>query len=103
MNEILQKIRNAVDGNKTYITAVIGILTALVAWSGGELTDWQAITAVWIALQIIFIRSGNKKDVANQLGSINMDAANEIYNDGFDVGYGVGYEYGDEDARYEDE
>lgn len=103
MSEILQRIRDAVSGKKTYITAVIGILTAALAWAAGELTDWQTITAVWVAIQIIFVRSGNKKDVANQLGSINLQAVSEIYDDGFSVGFTDGYEQGDEDARYEDE
>ena len=66
MLSILQKIRDAVDGYKTYITAVIGILTAVLAWNAGELTNWETLTAIWVAVQIIFIRSGNKQDVKNQ-------------------------------------
>ena len=110
MGAFLQKIRDAVDGKKTIITAVIGILTAALAWAGGELTDWQAITAVWLALQIIFIRTGNKKDVANRVDVVNVEAFRDAYDAGaedaeshYETGFYDGYEQGDENARYEDE
>lgn len=107
MSEILQKIRDAVAGKKTYLTAVIGILTALVAWGGGELTDWQAITAVWVALQVIFVRAGSKNDgtdAADKAYSLGFQDAEEITGaEQYWSGFSAGYEQGDEDARYEDE
>lgn len=107
MFDFLQKIKDAVDGKKTIITAIIGILTAALAWAAGELTDWQVITAIWVAVQIIFIRTGNKKDVEKRIDSVNVHAALSYYregeSDGGDVAYGQGYEDGYDNGYYEDE
>lgn len=122
MAAILQRIRDAVSGKKTILTAVIGILTAALAWAGGELTDWQAITAVWVAVQVIFIRTGSKKDVESRINILNTTAvdeayvmgytsAQESYSNGFESGfnkmataehsYKEGYECGYDDGYYE--
>ena len=82
MFEFLQKIRDAVDGKKTIITAVIGILTAALAWAAGELTDVAFLGAVWVALQIIFVRAGNKKDVANRVDVVNVRAFRQAFEAG---------------------
>ena len=113
MSTILQKIRDAVSGKKTIITAVIGLLTAALAWSAGELTDWQALAAAWVAIQVIFIRVGNKKNaevhnrklvtnVVTEAYDLGYESGRVMSNDGYDEGFVDGYEQGDNDARYED-
>lgn len=120
---MLQTIRDFLAGKKTYITAVVGILTALIAWSGGELTDLQVIGAIWVALQVIFIRSGNKKDVQDKTNILTTRAVDEAYvlgytaaQDSYSAGYAKrdskdeyfqgftdGFNDGEDYARYEDE
>jgi len=86
---MLQKIREAIAGKKTYFTSAIGILTGLVAWSAGEITDIQMIGVVWIALQVIFVRVGSKVDA--QTVNLNLDVVNDFYDDGYAVGFEDGY------------
>ncbi len=52
------KIRDAIRGKKAYILGVAGIVTTIVAWASGEVTDVTAITAIFIAIQTMFIRAG---------------------------------------------
>lgn len=52
------KIKDAIRGKKTYILGCIAVATAIVAWAAGELTDVQFVTAIFVALQTIFIRAG---------------------------------------------
>lgn len=58
---MFEKIKGFFSGKKTYLLALAGICTAIVAWVNGELTDFQVITAVWAAIQSAFIRMGVKK------------------------------------------
>jgi hypothetical protein len=58
---MLEKIRNAVYGKKTYILSCVALVTALVAWASGELTDVQFVTAIFVALQTMFLRAGIAK------------------------------------------
>ena len=60
---MLERIRAAVSGKKTYIVGVIGIATALVAWSVNEITLVQFASAIFVALQTMFVRSGIAKTV----------------------------------------
>lgn len=58
---MLTKIKDAISGKKTYILGCVAIATTLVAWAAGEITDVQCVTAVFVALQTMFIRAGIKK------------------------------------------
>lgn len=85
MGTILQKIRDRINGYKTYIVEVISILTASLAWSGGEITDMEFLGVLWIAFSIVFLRSGNKNDVATQT-EVNVEVLADAYDRGFDAG-----------------
>jgi hypothetical protein len=54
----MTKIRDFLKGKKTYITAIIGVLGALVAWSDGQIDITGLIAAAWAAAQTCFIRAG---------------------------------------------
>lgn len=58
---MLSGIREWLNGKKAILTAVVGILTALIAWAAGEISTVILVTAVWVALEAIFIRLGVKK------------------------------------------
>ncbi len=60
---MLEKIRAAVSGKKTYIVGVIGIATALVAWSVGEVTTADFAMAIFVAFQTMFVRAGVSKTI----------------------------------------
>ena len=55
---MLKKIRNAIKGKKTYLTGCAAILVAVVAWSASEVTNVELATAIFIALQTMFVRAG---------------------------------------------
>ena len=59
----MDKIKQALAGKKTYITAAIGVLGAIVAWSGGEASLAEAGAMVWAAISAAFIRSGVTSEV----------------------------------------
>lgn len=50
-------VREFLIGKKTYITAAIGILGAVMAWSQGQIDGIGLIAMVWAALQTCFIRA----------------------------------------------
>ena len=58
---MLEKIREAISGKKTYILGCVAIATTVVAWATGEVTGVQCATAVFVALQTMFLRAGVKK------------------------------------------
>ncbi len=55
---MLNAIRDAIRGKKTYILGTIAVLTAVVAWASGELTLSQGVAAMFVAVQSMFIRAG---------------------------------------------
>ena len=57
----MTKIREFLKGKKTYITAAIGLMSAIVAWSEGQIDAVALASAVWAALQMCFIRAGIAK------------------------------------------
>ncbi len=54
----MNSIRNFLKGKKTYITAVIGLLGAVVAWADGDMSTMSLLGATWAAVQACFIRAG---------------------------------------------
>ena len=58
---MLAKIKAAIAGKKTYILGVVGIVTTVVAWASGEVSDTEALVAVFVALQTMFLRAGIAK------------------------------------------
>ena len=57
-------IRAFLKGEKTYITAAIGVLGAVVAWSEGGIDSIGLFGALWAAIQACFIRAGVEKSAA---------------------------------------
>jgi hypothetical protein len=65
----MNKVREFLKGKKTYITAVIGLLGALVAWADGQIDTVALLAAVWAAAQAVFIRAGISSAVAKAQSS----------------------------------
>jgi hypothetical protein len=59
----MNAIRDRLKGKKTYITAAIGILGAVVAWADGQMGTMGLLAAVWAAAQACFIRAGIATEV----------------------------------------
>ena len=59
----MNTIREFLKGKKTYLTAAVGVLGAVLAWSQGQLDVAGLLAAVWAAAQSCFIRAG----VANEI------------------------------------
>jgi hypothetical protein len=59
----MNKLREFLKGKKTYITAAIGLLGAVVAWADGDINTTALLAALWAAAQACFIRAG----VANEV------------------------------------
>ena len=58
---MLTAIKDAISGKKTYILGCVAVVSAVVAWAVGELTSLQCISAVFVAVQTMFVRAGIKK------------------------------------------
>ena len=58
---VLTSIREKISGYKTYIVAVIAIVTAVLAWSGDTITLTGLVGAIFAAVQTMFIRAGVAK------------------------------------------
>lgn len=58
------KIREFLKGKKAYLTALAGIITAVIAWAEGSLNNTEVITAIFGALSVVFLRSGIANDVS---------------------------------------
>jgi len=54
----MTNIRTWLQGKKTYITAAVGILTAIGMYAGGQIELTGLVAAVWAAVQTCFIRAG---------------------------------------------
>jgi len=54
----MAKIKGALSGKKTYVTALLGILAAIGGVLTGELEITQALQVGWNALLAVFIRHG---------------------------------------------
>lgn len=49
------KIQLWLQGKKTYITAVLGAIGAVMAWANGDITSQSLIIALWVALQSCWV------------------------------------------------
>ena len=58
---MLNKIKTFVLGNKTILTALIGALSSVIAWSEGAIDGTALLAALWAAGMMIFTRLGVKK------------------------------------------
>ncbi|OQB78655.1 MAG: hypothetical protein BWX88_05130 [Planctomycetes bacterium ADurb.Bin126] len=56
-------IREFLRGKKAYITAVVGLLGAVVAWADGQIDTVALLAAAWAAAQTVFIRAGIANEV----------------------------------------
>ena len=54
----MNRTREFLRGKKTYITAVIGLLGAVVAWADGQIDTVSLLAATWAAAQTVFLRAG---------------------------------------------
>jgi hypothetical protein len=64
----MNRIREFLKGKKAYLTAVIGLLGAVVAWADGQIDGVALLAAVWAAAQACFIRAGIANEVAKAQG-----------------------------------
>lgn len=54
----MNTVREFLKGKKTYILAVVGIVTAIVAWSEGGIDTQALIGAIWGGIASMTIRAG---------------------------------------------
>jgi hypothetical protein len=59
--ETLAKLKELVQGKKTYILAIGAIVGTIVAWTNGQVNDVDAIKQIWEALIAATIRQGISK------------------------------------------
>jgi len=59
----MEKIRMLLQGKKVYLTAAIGVLGALAAWSDGQISGTGMLATLWGALQACFLRSALSSEV----------------------------------------
>lgn len=76
MFDFIQRVRDALYGYRTILTAVATILGGLVAWSTGEKDLIGLIAVVGVSLEAIFLRLGMANDNEETAG----DAAQAAFN-----------------------
>jgi hypothetical protein len=54
----MASILTFLSGKKTYLTALAGVITTLVAYLDKTLTLAQFVAAIWVIAQTVFIRAG---------------------------------------------
>jgi hypothetical protein len=59
----VNKLREFLKGKKAYITAIIGLAGAVLAWADGQIDGVALLAAVWAAAQACFIRAGIANEV----------------------------------------
>jgi len=59
----VSKVREFLKGKKAYITAVIGLAGAVLAWADGQIDGVALLAALWAAAQACFIRAGIGNEV----------------------------------------
>lgn len=57
----MTKIKDWLKGKKTYIVCVIAIVTVAIAWAEGNVTNGEAMEAVFKAIFGITLRAGVAK------------------------------------------
>ncbi|MCL2640590.1 MAG: hypothetical protein FWD53_07090 [Phycisphaerales bacterium] len=62
----MNKIREFLRGRRTYVTAAIGLLGAILAWADGQIEMMGLLAAIWAAAQACFIRAGISNEAAKQ-------------------------------------
>jgi hypothetical protein len=60
----MAKIREYLKGKKTYLTAAIGLLGAVIAWADGSINGVALAASAWAAVQTCFIRAGVANEAA---------------------------------------
>ena len=58
---IIEKIEKWLQGKKTYLVIISGIIAAILAYLNGDMTLVQALSAIWVALGLGAVRSGVSK------------------------------------------
>jgi hypothetical protein len=61
---MLERIQGWLKGKKTYVTAAIGVLGALIAFGDHQIDLLGLLGAIWAAAQTCFIRAGIGNEVA---------------------------------------
>lgn len=57
----MQKIKDILKGKKTYLAAVAMVLTAVAAWSGGDIEGQVLVQRLIEAVGLVGLRAGVEK------------------------------------------
>lgn len=60
----MNKLKGILNGKKTYVTAIVGVITAVAAHLTGEMEFADMIKTIWVAVIAIFLRNGLTKETA---------------------------------------
>lgn len=66
------------SGKKTYLTALAGLITALVAYLDQTLTLAQFSAALWVIAQTVFIRAGVNAAALAAINKMISDTNNAL-------------------------
>ena len=66
--DAIAKIQDWFKGKKTYLTAAIGVIGALIAFGDHQIDLCGLLAAFWAAAQTCFIRAGVANEVAKAQG-----------------------------------
>lgn len=58
---MLDALKNFVSGKKTILTAIVGMIGAIIAWGDSSIDAPTALGMIWAGLLVIFQRLGTQK------------------------------------------
>jgi hypothetical protein len=56
----MDKIRLWLQGKKTYLTAAVGVIGAVLAWANGQIDLMALVAAVWAAVSMVCLKAGQE-------------------------------------------
>jgi len=60
---MFSSLKAKISGYKTYIVAITAILSAIVAWSGNQISLWNALQTILAALATVTMRAAVSKAI----------------------------------------
>ena len=85
---MFSNLKAKISGYKTYIVAIIAILSAITAWTGNQISLWNALQTILAAIATCTMRAAVQKsqDAAADNVAPTIKSVNVTSGDGGDIG-----------------
>ena len=70
----METIRQWFQGKKVYLTALAGVVTAIIAWASESISLMELLGALWAAITACFMRAGITTEAHKAVEAIEEEA-----------------------------